>query len=464
MPSPPARPDLLAKRYHVVDGPLEGGMADVYKAYDLQNEHGEVAVKVLRPINAAEDSLRFIKERAALMRLTDPTIVPLLDSGEDDGAGHYFLVFPWIPRRLQEELADKGPMTWEDWWETFGKQILRAIEVAHRGEVQHRDLKPANVLLEADGQPRVIDFGIAKIYARLAPEGTVDAASPPFTPPEPVSESPAMTRDTHAWAALTVFAVSGIDPYAPGGAPYKLLAEATAAAIPRLPGGVRAIVERALGGDRDHRPANAMVLAADLDAALELERRRQARLAAEGATAVPVIVRTGLLDLLEGDLEMYSQEAFEYVQHELVGDVFVSGRGGTLRLTCGSLSISTKVHEDGYALVATTLDPAGSETLDRVRVREFFSGRAAARAPNSGVETSAEVRPRAARRSSSSASSSMYGGSSRSSPTRTILRARERGIRRGIRSSGAVAFDASSTRTRSNRRTRRRWRRRRSRG
>jgi AAA domain/Protein kinase domain len=348
-------------------------MADVYKAYDLRNEHGEVAVKVLRPIHAAEDSLRFGKERDALMRLDDPTIVPLLDSGEDDGTGHYFLVFPWIPRRLQEELADRGPMAWEDWWDAFGKPILRAIEVAHRGEVQHRDLKPANVLLDADGHPRVIDFGIAKIYARLAPEGTVDAASPPFTPPEPVSESPAMTRDTHAWAALTVFAVSGIDPYAPGGAPYKLLEQATAAAIPRLPAGVREIVQRALGSNRDNRPANAMVLAADLDAALERERGRQARLAAEGATAVPIIVRSGLLDLLEADLEMYSQEAFEYVQRELEGDVFVSGRGGMLRLTCGSLSISTKVHEDGYALVATTLDPAGSETLDRDRERSFAS-------------------------------------------------------------------------------------------
>jgi serine/threonine protein kinase len=366
-------PHLIAERYHVLEGPIAGGMADVYKAYDLQNEFGEVAVKVLRPTHAAEDSLRFEKERAALMRLDDPTIVPLLASGEDDGIGHYFLVFPWIPRRLQEELADRGAMAWEDWWDDLGQPILRAIEVAHRANVQHRDLKPANVLLDEKGRARVIDFGIAKIYARLAPEGTVDAASAPFTPPEPVSESPAMTRDTHAWAALTVFAVSGHDPYVAGQNPYKLLEQAAVAAAPRLPIGVREIVRRALGAEREQRPANAMVLAADLDAALERERRRESRVAAEGASAVPVIVRSGLLNLLETDLEMYSQEAFEYVERELEGEVFVSGRGAALRLTCGSLSIAAKVHEDGHALVAVSLDPASSETLDRDRERGFPS-------------------------------------------------------------------------------------------
>jgi hypothetical protein len=368
-----ATPSTIAERYNVVDGPVVGGMADVYKAYDLQNEFGEVAVKLLRPTRASEDEMRFNKEREALMRLSDPTIVPLLDSGEDDGAGHYYLVFPWMPRRLQEELAERGAMAWEDWWDTFGGPILHAIEVAHRAEIQHRDLKPANVLLDESGKPQVIDFGIAKIYARLAPEGTVDAASAPFTPPEPVSESPAMTRDTHAWAALTVFALSGHDPYVAGKDPYKLLEDAAVAATPRVPLGVRDIIRRALGADRDGRPTNGMVLAAEIQAALERERRRQVTVAADEAVAVPVIVRKTLFDLLEADLEMYSQEVFDYVERELKGEVFVSGRGGTLRLTCGSLSISTKVHEDGHALVATSLEPAGSETLDRDRERGFPS-------------------------------------------------------------------------------------------
>ena len=87
-------------------------------------------------------------------------------------------------------------MTWEDWGEQLGLPVLGALEEAHRKEVEPRDLKPANVLLGADGRPKVIDFGIAKLYGLISPEGTVDAASAPFTPPEPVAQSPPMTRLT----------------------------------------------------------------------------------------------------------------------------------------------------------------------------------------------------------------------------------------------------------------------------
>ncbi|MGB8843129.1 MAG: serine/threonine-protein kinase, partial [Aliidongia sp.] len=283
-------------------------MADVYKAFDLSNEFGEVAVKILRATGSTDTlQVSFERERRALGRLSHPAIVPLLDSGVDDGDGHPFLVFPWIEGRLQRELAARGAMVWEDWWHSFGREILQALEVAHRDDVQHRDLKPANVLIDPEGRPRVIDFGIAKIYRRLAPEATVDAASAPFTPPEPVAESPGMTRDTHAWAALTVFAISGHDPYAvPPEDPYQRLRAACDAASARLPIGVAAIVERCLSSERDRRPQNAMVLAADLEASLEQDRRQAARRQAQGTPAVHVIVRRGLIDALESELEMFS--------------------------------------------------------------------------------------------------------------------------------------------------------------
>lgn len=365
----------IAGRYHVIDGPIGGGMADVFKAYDLRNEHGEVAVKVLRPTATGDSgSLSFKAERRALERLSHPTIVPLLDSGEDEGSGRPFLVFPWIEGRLQEELLARGAMAWEDWWQTFGHPILQALEIAHRNDVQHRDLKPANVLIGEDGAPRVIDFGIAKIYSRIAPDATLDAASAPFTPREPVSESPGMTRDTHAWAALTVFAVAGHDAYGAGPEdPYERLAGALAAARASLPSGVAEIVGRALSEEPDRRPENAMVLAADLDASLETERRREARREAQGAPAVPVVVRQGLFDALEADLEMFSAEVRDLVERELEGEIHVtrSGHDDRFRLTCGSLSVAVKVHEDGHALIATQLEPANSDTLDRDRERGF---------------------------------------------------------------------------------------------
>jgi hypothetical protein len=66
-------------------------------------------------VHPADDAMRFKKERRALMALNDPAIVPLLDSGEDEASGRYFLVFPWYSRRLQEELVARGAIDWEDW-------------------------------------------------------------------------------------------------------------------------------------------------------------------------------------------------------------------------------------------------------------------------------------------------------------------------------------------------------------
>ena len=153
MGAPSAKPHVVAGRYHVLEGPIAGGTADVFKAFDLSNEFGEVAVKVLRATGSTDTlQVSFERERQALGRLSHPAIVPLLDSGVDDGESHPFLVFPWIEGRLQRELASRGTMAWEDWWHSFGREILQALEVAHRNDVQHRDLKPANVLIDPEGR------------------------------------------------------------------------------------------------------------------------------------------------------------------------------------------------------------------------------------------------------------------------------------------------------------------------
>lgn len=200
----------IANRYHVVDGPLPGGaMAQVYKAYDLRNEHGEVAVKLL-PLGASAQAhqLSYQRECQALGRLEHPHIVELLDSGDDPRRP----AVPSVPV-VQPPAAGAPARAASD---VLGGLVgaIRLADPAGAGRGSSPGGRaprpqPANIMLDADGHPRVIDFGIAKIYGLIAPEGTIDAASAPFTPPEPVSQSPPMTRDVHAWAALTVFALSG---------------------------------------------------------------------------------------------------------------------------------------------------------------------------------------------------------------------------------------------------------------
>lgn len=210
-----AERQIIGTRWAVVGGLVQGGMASVVQAFDLDNEFGQVALKLLPA--ATEDRWRraaFEREQEALARLAHPNIVRLLEVGRDEGTDQRYLVFPWYPTRLQDRLRERGALSWDRWWEDYGGPILGALELIHRQGVVHRDLKPANVLLDADDKPMLIDFGIAKLERRLAPGGTVGGESLPFTPPEADTPTPNMaTRDVHAWAALTVFAVSGADPY-----------------------------------------------------------------------------------------------------------------------------------------------------------------------------------------------------------------------------------------------------------
>src|SRR5207248_2493589 len=156
----------------------------------------------------------------------------------------------------------------------------------------------------------------------LYPEMTVDAASLPFTPPELVQQSPAMTRDTHAWAALTVFAVSGIDAYPAGPFdPWDELERARQLAVPGLPPSVRPIIDRCLSRDPKLRPPSGGVLLADVENAIERERRAAAASEAESTPPLPLDIRDGALSLLEDQLDIYSADVEELLVRELQGPV-----------------------------------------------------------------------------------------------------------------------------------------------
>lgn len=347
-------------------------MADVYKAYDTTGTHGEVAVKVL-PIGADERRRRsFERERKALERLSHPHVVPLLDGGFHPDDSRPFLVFPWMERRLQDEMADRGPIPWEPWWQEFGGPILSALDAAHQLDIHHRDLKPANILLDSTGSPRVIDFGISKIVGQLYPEMTVDGASSPFTPPELVQESPGMTRDTHAWAALTVFAVSGVDAYPAGPFdPWQELERARQLAVPGLPPSVRPVIDRCLSRDPKLRPPNGGVLLADVERALERERRAAAASDAESNPPVPLVIRDGALGMLEDQLDIYSADADDLLVRELQGPVHVveaQGDGRYLVIT-PTMSVRAELHPSGAALSITSAAFPPTWLLDRDRER-----------------------------------------------------------------------------------------------
>ncbi|MBL8131453.1 MAG: protein kinase [Anaerolineae bacterium] len=147
-----------------------GGFGVVYRA--VQPAVGrDVAIKVILPEHAAQPDFcrRFEQEARLVARLEHPHIIPLYDYWQDDlGA---FLVFRWLPRTLRDALMEH-PLHPEAAARLLD-QIASALHAAHQGGVIHRDIKPENLLLDADGNAYLADFGIAKLLdaASLTLEG-----------------------------------------------------------------------------------------------------------------------------------------------------------------------------------------------------------------------------------------------------------------------------------------------------
>ncbi len=150
--------------YEIVEPLGSGGMGDVYRARD-QNLDREVALKVL-PEDFAEDAgrlVRFDREAKLLAALSHPNIAAIHSFEEFDGVR--FLVLELIEgESLQARLAN-GPLPIRDAVSICG-QVAGALRAAHSEGIVHRDLKPANVLIDSDGQAKVLDFGIAKAVQR----------------------------------------------------------------------------------------------------------------------------------------------------------------------------------------------------------------------------------------------------------------------------------------------------------
>jgi serine/threonine protein kinase len=147
--------------YEVVAAIGAGGMGEVYRARDTRLDR-EVAIKVL-PDGFARDPdrrLRFEREAKAIATLSHPNVLSIFDTGEHDG--HMFVVTELLSgETLRERLTKTGPLQLRKAIDT-GIQIARGLAAAHEKGLVHRDLKPENVFLLADGQLKILDFGLAR--------------------------------------------------------------------------------------------------------------------------------------------------------------------------------------------------------------------------------------------------------------------------------------------------------------
>ncbi|MEE8525758.1 MAG: serine/threonine-protein kinase, partial [Thermoanaerobaculia bacterium] len=151
-----------------------GGMSRVFLAVrDDQEIHQEVAVKVLKwGIDTGEAVHRFRRERQILARLEHPYVARFLDGGTTDD-GLPYVVMELVEGEPIDRFCETRRLTVRQRLELFRK-VCSAVQFAHQNLIVHRDLKPGNILVTADGTPRLLDFGIAK----LLHDGPVSAAAP----------------------------------------------------------------------------------------------------------------------------------------------------------------------------------------------------------------------------------------------------------------------------------------------
>ena len=214
MPALDALPSKIGP-YRLLDKIGEGGMGVVYLARDAESR--PVAVKILGPAVAGDPNARrrLLREVETMRRVRSRYVAEILDADVTGDAP--YIVTRYVPgRTLEDVVRTDGPLRGQV-LDRLAGGLAEAIAAIHAAGVVHRDLKPGNVML-VDGQPVVIDFGIAHVpdSTRLTQTGMV-MGTPGYLAPEVIEgQASSGASDVHSWGATVAFAATGRHPYGSG--------------------------------------------------------------------------------------------------------------------------------------------------------------------------------------------------------------------------------------------------------
>ena len=272
----PTRP-LRLPDYELLEEIARGGMGVVFKARQLSLNR-TVAIKMILSGELAgrEELARFQTEAVAVARLRHPNIVAIYEVGQTGSSpSQHFFSMDYVQGQSLAQLVRDNPLN-PNCAAKYLAKIAHAIEYAHNHGILHRDLKPANVLVDADNEPRVTDFGLAKHIegdSNMTASGSV-IGTPSYMPPEQALGKHSQicaSSDVYSLGAILYESLTGRPPFRAETVVETLrqvVADepvSPARLQPRVPRDLETICLKCLQKDRRKRYATAAELAADLE-------------------------------------------------------------------------------------------------------------------------------------------------------------------------------------------------------
>lgn len=270
----------ISDRYQIIKSIGEGGMANVYLAYDTILDRN-VAVKVLRGDLSNDEKFvrRFQREALAASSLSHPNIVEVYDVGEDNG--EYYIVMEYIEgKHLKNLLKKRGKLTLSETVDIM-LQITDGMAAAHDSYIIHRDIKPQNIMILENGLVKITDFGIAMAMnaTQLTQTNSV-MGSVHYLPPEQASgQGSTLQSDIYSMGIVMYELLTGELPFKGDNAveiALKQLKEPIPdirEKLPNVPNSVYNIIKRATAKNPKNRYHDAREMHEDLLTCLDDAKR-----------------------------------------------------------------------------------------------------------------------------------------------------------------------------------------------
>ncbi len=275
----------ISDRYQIIKSIGEGGMANVYLAYDTILDR-EVAVKVLRGDLASDEKFvrRFQREALAASSLSNPNVVEVYDVGED--SGEYYIVMEYIEgKHLKHLLKKRGKLTTAEVVD-IALQITNGLSVAHDSYLIHRDIKPQNILILDNGLIKITDFGIAVAMnaTQLTQTNSVMGSVHYLPPEQAMGKQASLQSDIYSIGILLYELVAGKLPFTGDNAveiALKHLKEnipLISTEVSNVPQSIENIIMKATAKNPKNRYPDARTMHEDLKTCLDDSRKNEKKL------------------------------------------------------------------------------------------------------------------------------------------------------------------------------------------